>query len=144
MLDHVERTDEVEHGIAERQRGVVGLGPDFFGVGPKIRFGENRASGRGESKSPRRTRHEPLSYDRFEERARRDRLLERVDEQPLRGRAVASTYLDAGEDRGSRPLPLRRRVNSGEVPGPNILFAGDIFPKDGHPAYLPRQSSLTV
>ena len=34
-------------------------------------------------------------------------------------------------DLGSDPrdsLPLRQRVNSGEVPGPNILLAGDIFP----------------
>src|ERR1700728_2912970 len=34
-------------------------------------------------------------------------------------------------DLGSDPrdsLPLRQRVNSGEVPGPNIRFAGSIFP----------------
>ena len=39
-------------------------------------------------------------------------------------------------DLGSDPrdsLALRRRVNSGEVAGPNILLAGDIFPKGGHP-----------
>jgi len=36
-------------------------------------------------------------------------------------------------------LPLRRRVDSGEVPGPQILMAGDIFPKNGHPAYLPAE-----
>src|SRR6478735_2576953 len=42
-------------------------------------------------------------------------------------------------DLGSDPrdaLPLRQRVNSGEVPGPNIFFAGSIFPKGGHPVYL--------
>ena len=48
-------------------------------------------------------------------------------------------------DLGSDPrdsLPLRQRVNSGEVPGPNILFAGDIFPKGGHPVYLPAELQL--
>ena len=48
-------------------------------------------------------------------------------------------------DLGSDPrdsLPLRRRVNSGEVLGPNILFAGNIFPKGGHPAYLPVELQL--
>ena len=48
-------------------------------------------------------------------------------------------------DLGSDPrdsLPLRRRVNSGEVLGPDILFAGDIFPKGGHPAYLPAELQL--
>lgn len=48
-------------------------------------------------------------------------------------------------DLGSDPrdsLALRRRVNSGEVPGPNIFFAGDIFPKGGHPAYLPEEVNL--
>jgi imidazolonepropionase-like amidohydrolase len=48
-------------------------------------------------------------------------------------------------DLGSNPvdsLALRRRVNSGEVPGPNMFFAGDIFPKDGHPAYLPSSEKL--
>src|SRR5215469_13161808 len=48
-------------------------------------------------------------------------------------------------DLGSDPrdsLPLRRRVNAGEVPGPSIFFAGDIFPKGGHPAYLPEEIQL--
>jgi imidazolonepropionase-like amidohydrolase len=48
-------------------------------------------------------------------------------------------------DLGSDPrdsLPLRRRVNAGEVLGPNILFAGNIFPKGGHPAYLPAELQL--
>src|SRR5262249_20603636 len=48
-------------------------------------------------------------------------------------------------DLGSDPpdsLALRNRVNSGEVPGPNILFAGDIFPKGGHPVYLPAEIKL--
>jgi imidazolonepropionase-like amidohydrolase len=48
-------------------------------------------------------------------------------------------------DLGSDPddsLPLRRRVNAGEVPGPNILFAGNMFPKGGHPVYIPREVPL--
>jgi imidazolonepropionase-like amidohydrolase len=48
-------------------------------------------------------------------------------------------------DLGSDPrdtLPLRKRVNSGEVPGPNIFFAGSIFPKGGHPVYLPAEVQL--
>ena len=46
---------------------------------------------------------------------------------------------------GSDPtdsLPLRRRVNSGEVPGPNILLAGNFYPKGGHPVYLPADVEL--
>ena len=48
-------------------------------------------------------------------------------------------------DLGSNPadaLPLRRRVNAGEVLGPNIFLLGSIFPKDGHPAYLPAELKL--
>lgn len=48
-------------------------------------------------------------------------------------------------DLGSEPnnsLALRRRVGSGEVAGPKIFFAGDIFPKGGHPVYLPPEMQL--
>jgi imidazolonepropionase-like amidohydrolase len=48
-------------------------------------------------------------------------------------------------DLGSNPsdiLALRRRVESGEVAGPRILLAGDIFPKNGHPVYLPPEVKL--
>ena len=48
-------------------------------------------------------------------------------------------------DLGSLPsntLAIRRRVESGEVPGPRILMAGDIFPKNGHPVYLPAEMQL--
>jgi imidazolonepropionase-like amidohydrolase len=48
-------------------------------------------------------------------------------------------------DLGSLPsntLAIRRRVESGEVPGPRILMAGDIFPKNGHPVYLPPEMQL--
>jgi imidazolonepropionase-like amidohydrolase len=48
-------------------------------------------------------------------------------------------------DLGSDPqdsLPLRRRVNAGEVLGPNIFLAGSMYPKDGHPIYLPAEMVL--
>jgi imidazolonepropionase-like amidohydrolase len=48
-------------------------------------------------------------------------------------------------DLGSNPfnsLALRRRVDSGEVPGPHILLTGNIFPKGGHPVYLPAEVQL--
>ena len=48
-------------------------------------------------------------------------------------------------DLGSDPrdsLALRQRVNAGEVPGPNIFLAGSMFPKDGHPVYLPAELKL--
>jgi len=48
-------------------------------------------------------------------------------------------------DLGSDPyntLALRRRIESGEIPGPQILMAGDIFPKNGHPVYLPAEMQL--
>jgi len=48
---------------------------------------------------------------------------------------------DLGSDPGDT-LPLRRRVNAGEVPGPDIRSAGNIFPKGGHPAYLPAEIQL--
>jgi imidazolonepropionase-like amidohydrolase len=48
-------------------------------------------------------------------------------------------------DLGSLPansLALRKRVESGEVPGPKMLLAGDIFPKNGHPVYIPEEMKL--
>jgi imidazolonepropionase-like amidohydrolase len=48
-------------------------------------------------------------------------------------------------DLGSNPmdsLPLRRRIESGEIRGPHILFAYAIFPKGGHPVYLPPEMQL--
>ncbi len=48
-------------------------------------------------------------------------------------------------DLGSNPedtLALRRRVEAGEIAGPRILMAGDIFPQNGHPAYLPAEMQL--
>jgi len=52
-----------------------------------------------------------------------------------------TTVWDLGSD-PRNSLPLRRRVESGEVPGPRILLAGDIFPKNGHPVYLPAELQL--
>jgi imidazolonepropionase-like amidohydrolase len=48
-------------------------------------------------------------------------------------------------DLGSDPinsLALRRRVESGEIPGPRIFLAGSEFPKGGHPVYLPPEMQL--
>jgi imidazolonepropionase-like amidohydrolase len=50
---------------------------------------------------------------------------------------------DLGSD-GRDTLALRRRVNSGEIPGPDIHTAGSIFPKDGHPVYLPAEMKLPI
>ena len=50
---------------------------------------------------------------------------------------------DLGSD-GRDTLALRRRVNSGEIPGPDIHTAGSIFPKDGHPVYLPAEMKLPM
>jgi imidazolonepropionase-like amidohydrolase len=52
-----------------------------------------------------------------------------------------TTVWDLGSDHGDT-LPLRRRVNSGEVAGPNILLAGNMYPKGGHPVYLPADLQL--
>jgi len=52
-----------------------------------------------------------------------------------------TTVWDLGSD-PTDSLALRNRVNSGDVPGPNILLAGDIFPKGGHPVYLPAELKL--
>jgi imidazolonepropionase-like amidohydrolase len=48
-------------------------------------------------------------------------------------------------DLGSVPdntLALRHRIQAGDVAGPQILMAGDIFPKNGHPVYLPAEMQL--
>lgn len=48
-------------------------------------------------------------------------------------------------DLGSDPnntLALRHRIEAGEIAGPQILMAGDIFPKGGHPVYLPAEMQL--
>jgi imidazolonepropionase-like amidohydrolase len=48
-------------------------------------------------------------------------------------------------DLGSDPrdtLALRRRIYANEIAGPNIFLAGSIFPKGGHPVYLPAEVQL--
>jgi len=48
-------------------------------------------------------------------------------------------------DLGSQPantMALRKRIDGGDVRGPRILMAGDIFPKNGHPVYLPADLQL--
>jgi imidazolonepropionase-like amidohydrolase len=52
-----------------------------------------------------------------------------------------TTVWDLGSEPGNT-LALRKRVEAGEVPGPQILMAGDIFPKNGHPVYLPPDMEL--
>jgi len=52
-----------------------------------------------------------------------------------------TTVWDLGSD-PDNSLPLRRRINAGEVAGPGIRFAGNIFPKGGHPVYLPAEIRL--
>ena len=61
--------------------------------------------------------------------------------QELLTRWGFTTVWDLGSD-PTNSLPLRRRVDAGEVPGPNILFAGNMFPKGGHPVYVPRDVPL--
>ncbi len=52
-----------------------------------------------------------------------------------------TTVWDLGSD-PSNTLALRRRIESGEISGPQILMAGDIFPHNGHPVYLPPEMQL--
>src|ERR1700722_2043812 len=52
-----------------------------------------------------------------------------------------TTVWDLGSDPNDT-LALRRRIYANEVAGPNIFLAGSIFPKDGHPVYLPAEMKL--
>jgi imidazolonepropionase-like amidohydrolase len=52
-----------------------------------------------------------------------------------------TTVWDLGSDPSSSSA-LRRRVNSGEVPGPSILLAGNMYPRGGHPIYIPADVPL--
>jgi imidazolonepropionase-like amidohydrolase len=52
-----------------------------------------------------------------------------------------TTVWDLGSD-VDNTLALRQRIKSGEVAGPQILMAGDIFPLNGHPVYLPPEMKL--
>jgi imidazolonepropionase-like amidohydrolase len=52
-----------------------------------------------------------------------------------------TTVWDLGSD-PQNTLALRRRIEGGEVSGPKIFMAGDIFPRNGHPVYLPAELKL--
>jgi imidazolonepropionase-like amidohydrolase len=52
-----------------------------------------------------------------------------------------TTVWDLGSD-PANTLALRQRIEAGEVSGPRILMAGDIFPQNGHPVYLPAEMQL--
>ena len=50
-------------------------------------------------------------------------------------------------DIGSNPansVPLRRRIEAGEIRGPRIFLVGSLFPKGGHPVYLPPEAQLPM
>jgi imidazolonepropionase-like amidohydrolase len=49
-----------------------------------------------------------------------------------------TTVWDLGSD-PSTSLPLRARINAGNVAGPTILLAGNMYPKGGHPIYVPAE-----
>ena len=52
-----------------------------------------------------------------------------------------TTVWDLGSD-PNNTLALRQRIESGELPGPQIHIAGDLFPQGGHPVYLPPEMHL--
>ena len=52
-----------------------------------------------------------------------------------------TTVWDLGSD-PQRTMTIRGMVNAGALRGPHILMAGDIFPKNGHPVYLPAELQL--
>jgi imidazolonepropionase-like amidohydrolase len=49
-----------------------------------------------------------------------------------------TTVWDLGSD-PTDSLPLRARINAGNVAGPHILLAGNMYPKGGHPVYVPAE-----
>ncbi len=61
--------------------------------------------------------------------------------QEMLTRWGVTTAWDLGSD-PNNPMTIRRRVEAGEISGPRILMAGDIFPKNGHPVYLPPEMQL--
>jgi len=68
-----------------------------------------------------------------------DKLTEHMQEMLTRW--GFTTVWDLGSD-PFNTFDIRRRVEAGEVPGPKILMAGDIFPEGGHPVYLPPELQL--
>jgi len=65
-----------------------------------------------------------------------DKLETRMQEMLTRW--GVTTVWDLGSDTNNTKA-IRKRVESGEVPGPQILMAGTIFANNGHPAYLPAE-----
>jgi len=61
--------------------------------------------------------------------------------QEMLTRWGVTTVWDLGSD-PNNTVAIRRRVEAEEVAGPKILMAGDIFPKNGHPVYLPPEMQL--
>jgi imidazolonepropionase-like amidohydrolase len=61
--------------------------------------------------------------------------------QEMLTRWGVTTAWDLGSD-PNNTMTIRRRVEAGEISGPKILMAGDIFPKNGHPVYLPPEMQL--
>jgi imidazolonepropionase-like amidohydrolase len=61
--------------------------------------------------------------------------------QQLLTRWGFTTVWDLGSD-VNNTLALRHRIEAGEIAGPQILMAGDIFPKGGHPVYVPAAMKL--
>lgn len=52
-----------------------------------------------------------------------------------------TTVWDLGSDLADT-LPLRHLVNTGEIAGPEIFLTRHLFPKDGHPVYIPPEAEL--
>jgi imidazolonepropionase-like amidohydrolase len=52
-----------------------------------------------------------------------------------------TTVWDLGSD-PNNTFALRKRIDAGEIAGPQVLMAGDIFPLNGHPVYLPPEMKL--
>ncbi len=53
-----------------------------------------------------------------------------------------TTVWDLGSLDPNNTLELRRQIEAKEISGPRILMAGDIFPLNGHPVYLPPEMQL--
>jgi len=65
--------------------------------------------------------------------------------QVLKDDAEAPRFIETITGQGYRfiaPVINPTEASGGEVPGPQILMAGDIFPKNGHPVYLPPEMQL--
>lgn len=61
--------------------------------------------------------------------------------QEMLTRWGVTTVWDLGSD-PNNTMAIRRKLETGEISGPKILMAGNIFPKNGHPVYLPPEMQL--